>query len=65
MNQRVVKVLPSVIPGCNVFEEHPLDSAAWPGLRRNISVSHERHDEDDWLGLVRLSAEDKQLEKPE
>ncbi|MBF8791655.1 hypothetical protein IRZ70_02395 [Pseudomonas monteilii] len=56
-------VLPSITPGRGVFEEHPLDSAAWPVLRRNISVSHERRDEDDWLGLVRLSEEDKQLNK--
>lgn len=56
-------VLPSITPGWAVFEERPLDSTAWQVLRRNISVSHERSDEDDWLGLVRLTEEDKQLNK--
>ncbi|WP_282875935.1 hypothetical protein [Pseudomonas peli] len=56
-------VLPSITPGYAVFEERPLDSTAWSVLHRNISVSHERCDEDDWLGLVRLSEEDKQLNK--
>jgi hypothetical protein len=56
-------VLPSIIPGCAVFEESPLDSSAWLVLCRNISVSHERSEQDDWLGLVRLSEKDKQLNK--
>lgn len=56
-------VLPSITPGYAVFEERPLDGTARSVLHRNISVSHDRGDEDDWLGLVRLSEEDKQLNK--
>ncbi|MBS7422891.1 hypothetical protein [Pseudomonas syringae] len=56
-------VLPSITLGYAVFEKRPLDGTARSVLNRNISVSDDRSGEDDWLDLVRLSKEDKQLNK--